>query len=162
MYSLKFFSLGSKKLWALICLHRPCSLHICKDAPIHSSNTIVKFVDDTTVVGFIRNNDEASYRQVVQHLTEWCADNNLALNTDKTKEVVVDFRRSRKAVQDPLFINTEEVERVDSIKFLGTHITKDLTWTRNTSYLVKRAQQTRFFLRKLKQAGLAPVPTSTH
>lgn len=53
----------------------------------------------------------------------------------------------------PLYISGEEVERVDSVKFLGTHITKDLTWTLNTYNLVKRVQQRMFFL---KQSGLAP------
>ncbi|XP_075935394.1 uncharacterized protein LOC142935136 [Anarhichas minor] len=123
-------------------------------SPTYSSNTIVKFADDTTVVGLISNNDETHYRQEVQHLAEWCSDNNLVLNTTKTKEVIVDFRRSRKTTPSPLYISGEEVERVDSIKFLGLHITKDLTWSLNTSHLVKKAQQRLFFLRKLKQAGV--------
>jgi len=37
---------------------------------------------------------------------------------------------------------------------LGLHITKDLTWSLNTSHLVKKAQQRLFFLRRQKQAGL--------
>ena len=123
-------------------------------SPIYSSNTIVKFADDTTVVGFISNNDETHYRQEVQHLTEWCSDNNLVLNTTKTKEVIVDCRRSRNTTPSPLYISGEEVERVDSSKFLGLHITKDLTWSLNTSHLVKKAQLRLFFLWKLKQAGL--------
>ena len=44
---------------------------------------------------------------------------------------------------------------MDSVKFLGTYITKDLTWATNISDLVKRAQKRLFFLRKLKQAGLS-------
>ncbi|KAI3367298.1 hypothetical protein L3Q82_008340 [Scortum barcoo] len=42
------------------------------------------------------------------------------------------------------------------IKFLGIHITSDLTWSMNTAHLVKKAQQRLFFLRKLKRAGLSP------
>ena len=29
----------------------------------HDSNTIIKFVDDTTVLGLITNNDETAYRE---------------------------------------------------------------------------------------------------
>jgi hypothetical protein len=29
----------------------------------HDSNTIIKFADDTTVVGLITNNDETAYRE---------------------------------------------------------------------------------------------------
>ncbi|KAI3367236.1 hypothetical protein L3Q82_008287 [Scortum barcoo] len=44
----------------------------------------------------------------------------------------------------------------NNIKFLGIHITSDLTWSMNTAHLVKKAQQRLFFLRKLKRAGLSP------
>ena len=35
----------------------------------HNSNTIIKFADDTTVVGLITDNDETAYREEVRHLT---------------------------------------------------------------------------------------------
>lgn len=67
--------------------------HDC--TPIHDSNIIIKFADDTTVAGLIHNNDESAYRDEVQKLTAWCSVNNLALNSSKTKELVIDFRRKR-------------------------------------------------------------------
>ncbi len=57
----------------------------------HSSNIIVKFA--TKVVGLITDNDEMAYREEVSTLTKWCQENHLSLNIDKTKELVVDFRR---------------------------------------------------------------------
>ncbi|KAI3357041.1 hypothetical protein L3Q82_003684 [Scortum barcoo] len=128
----------------------------CDCSAIHSTNTIVKFADDTTVVGLISDNDETHYREEIQHLTQWCSTNNLVLNTSKTKEVIVDYRRSRRTEHAPLLIHGEAVERVNNIKFLGIHITSDLTWSMNTAHLVKKAQQRLFFLRKLKHAGLSP------
>ncbi|KAI3353817.1 hypothetical protein L3Q82_004854 [Scortum barcoo] len=68
----------------------------------------------------------------------------------------VDYRRSRRTEHAPLLIHGEAVERVNNIKFLGIHITSDLTWSMNTAHLVKKAQQRLFFLRKLKRAGLSP------
>ncbi len=59
-----------------------------------SSNHIIKFADDTTLVGLISNNDETHYREEVAQLAEWCGVNNLSLNVEKTKEVVMDFRRN--------------------------------------------------------------------
>ena len=109
----------------------------------------MKFADDTTIVGLISDNEEVHYREEVQHLVEWCTDNNLVLNTSKTKAIIVDFRRTRKTTPTPLHINGEEVESVNDIKFLGIHITKDLTWALYTSHLVKKAQPRPFFLRKL-------------
>ncbi|KAI3372543.1 hypothetical protein L3Q82_023021 [Scortum barcoo] len=90
-------------------------------------------------------------------LLKWCCtNNNLVLNTSKTKEVIVDYRKSRRTEHAPLLIHGEAVERVNNIKFLGIHITSDLTWSMNTAHLVKKAQQRLFFLRKLKRAGLSP------
>ena len=127
--------------------------HDCK--PVHGSNTIVKFADDTTVVGLVSNNDETAYREEVEHLAEWCANNNLALNTKKTKEVIVDFRRNKDGTHSPVHLSGEEVERVTSFKFLGVYISEDLSWTTNTSALVKKAHKRIFFLRKLAKLHLS-------
>lgn len=124
--------------------------------PVHGTNTIIKYADDTTVIGLISNNDELAYREEVQHLAAWCADNNLALNSKKTKELIVDFRKSRGGTHTPIHINGTEVERVSSFRFLGVNISDDLSWTHNTSTLIKKAHQRLFFLRRLKKVHLSP------
>ncbi len=126
-----------------------------------SSNHIIKFADDTTVVGLISNNDETHYREEVAQLAEWCGANNLSLNVEKTKEVVMDFRRRNSTDHPPLTIDSSTVERVSSTKFLGMHITEDLTWTTNTMSLSKKAQQRLHFLRRLKRASLPPPILTT-
>ncbi|XP_078265962.1 uncharacterized protein LOC144599117 [Rhinoraja longicauda] len=68
----------------------------------------------------------------------------------KTKELIINFCRSHNGEYAPIFINGNSVERVSSFKFLGTHISKDLTWSTNTATLVKKAQQRLFYLRTLK------------
>lgn len=51
-----------------------------------TANHIIKFADDTTVVGLITNGDESAYRDEVETLMTWCNSHNLSLNTGKTKE----------------------------------------------------------------------------
>uniref|UniRef100_A0A8B9RC03 Alkylated DNA repair protein AlkB homologue 8 N-terminal domain-containing protein n=1 Tax=Astyanax mexicanus TaxID=7994 RepID=A0A8B9RC03_ASTMX len=121
----------------------------------HKDNIILKFADDTAVIGRITGGDEAAYRSEVTRLVLWCEDNNLALNTVKTKELIVDMRKGRRPHQ-PLFIRELEVERVSSFKYLGVHISQDLTWTINTTQLVKKAQQRLYFLRRLRKFGMSP------
>ncbi|KAI4872717.1 hypothetical protein NFI96_007016, partial [Prochilodus magdalenae] len=118
--------------------------HDC--VPIYGSNTIIKYADDTTVIGLIRDNDETAYRDEIQHLSTWCHDNNLTLNTQKTKEIIMDLGRSRSQAHPPVYISGAAVEQVTSFKFLGTHISSDLTWSLNSSVLVKKAQQRLYFL----------------
>nr|XP_046169676.1 olfactory receptor 11A1-like [Oncorhynchus gorbuscha] len=105
---------------------------------VHGSNTIVKFADDTMVVGLINDNDELAYREEVKHLAAWCSDNNVALNAKKTKELIVDYRKSKSCSHSPVVIDGTEVERVPSFKFLGVYISEDLSWTLNTSIVVKK------------------------
>ncbi|KAI4890616.1 hypothetical protein NFI96_006819, partial [Prochilodus magdalenae] len=132
--------------------------HDC--AAMHSSNHIIKFADDMTVVGLMSKNDESAYREEVQRLTDWCRTNNLSLNVDKTKEMVVDFRRTRRD-HSPLHIDGSTVEIVKSTKFLGVHLAEDLTWSLNTSTITKKAQQRLYFLRRLRKAHLPPPILTT-
>lgn len=48
--------------------------HVCSQ--IHTSSTIIKFTDDTTVIGLIEYNNDSDFREEVQHMKPWC-DNNL-------------------------------------------------------------------------------------
>ena len=80
------------------------------------SNSIFKFADDTTVVRWISNNDETEYRNEIENLVNWCSNNNLSLNVNTMKEIVIDFRK-HKGEHAPVYINRDEVERVESFRF---------------------------------------------
>ncbi len=71
----------------------------------HSSTSIVKFADDTVVLGLISNNDETAYLGEIERLTSWCQDNCLSLNVSKTKELIVDFRKRQQRPYTPLMIS---------------------------------------------------------
>ena len=78
---------------------------------MHASNSIIKFADDTTVVGLITNNDGAAYRGEVRALGVWCQEYNLSFNINKTKEMIVDFRKQQRE-HPPIHIDGTVVERV--------------------------------------------------
>ncbi len=86
--------------------------HDCMSS--HSSTSIVKFADNTVVLGLISNNDETTYLDEVEKLTSWCQDNCLSLNVSKTKELIVDFRKRQQWPYTPLMISGTPVERVSS------------------------------------------------
>ncbi len=121
----------------------------------HSSNVIVKFADDTTVIDLITDNYEMAYREEVSTLTKWCQENHLSLNIDKTKELVVDFRRQSRE-HTTISIDKTPVEWVNSFKFFCVHITEDLTWSAHTDAVLKKAHQCLFFLRWLRKFGMSP------
>ncbi len=92
----------------------------------HPSNSIIKFADNTTVVGVITRGDETANREKVQQLAVWCLAKNVLQNTTKTKEVIIDFRRIR-VDHAPLHINGDYVERVSPFEFLEVYISEEPT-----------------------------------
>uniref|UniRef100_A0A8C6L2R7 Reverse transcriptase domain-containing protein n=1 Tax=Nothobranchius furzeri TaxID=105023 RepID=A0A8C6L2R7_NOTFU len=119
----------------------------------HDSVKLIKFADDTTLIGLISDGDESAYRREVERLVYWCSSNNLELNAQKTVEMIVDFRKVT-APSLPLVLTDTPVTTVDSFRFLGTTITHDLRWEPSISSLIKKAQQRMYFLRQLKKDKL--------
>ena len=75
------------------------------------------------MVGLITNNDETAYREEVRG--GWCQENNLSLKINKTKEMIVDFRKQQRE-HPPIHIDETVVKKVESFKFLSIHITDKL------------------------------------
>jgi EAL domain-containing protein (putative c-di-GMP-specific phosphodiesterase class I) len=122
---------------------------------MHTSNSIIKFADDTTVVGLITNNDETAYREMVRSLRVWCQKNDLTLNVNQSKAIIVDFRKQQME-QSPIHIDGTVMEKVESFKFLCIHTMDKLKWSTHTDRVVKKAQQRLFNLRRVKKFGLSP------
>jgi len=116
------------------------------------------YADDTVVVGLISGNDGKAYLEEVAHLSLWCQDSSLMLNVSKTKELIVDFRRTQhQKTYTPVVCMSSgtAVERVSSFRYLEVHITEDLTWTIDIDTLVRKAKQHLFYLR---QRGISMSP----
>jgi len=60
---------------------------------------------NTTLIGLIQDGDKSAYRQGVKELAVWCSLNNLGLNTLKTVEMIVDFRRNPPALPPLTIMN---------------------------------------------------------
>ena len=88
----------------------------------HDPNHIIKFTDDTTVLGLTSRDDETAYREEVEWLSTWCTDNQ-PLNDDNTKEITGDFRKTYPAHIPPNINGSAE----ETVKFLSVHITEELT-----------------------------------
>ncbi|XP_059833317.1 aquaporin-4 isoform X2 [Hypanus sabinus] len=121
----------------------------------YSSNTIDKFADNTIAVLCIKGDDESAYIRENENLVEWCHNNNLSLNLNKTKELIVDFRRGKPEVHEPVIIRGSEVERVSNFKFLGVTISEDLSWIHHINTIAKKARQCLYFLRSLQRFGMS-------
>ncbi|KAK3547190.1 hypothetical protein QTP86_017556, partial [Hemibagrus guttatus] len=119
-----------------------------------NSTTIIKFADDTVVVGLISDNNEMAYLEEIRNLENWCQRNNLLLNVSKTKELIVDFSTKQERNYQTPVINESPVDRVDSFRYLRVHITQDLSWSCYINTVVKKARQRLYHLRRLRDFRL--------
>ncbi|XP_061610528.1 opsin-5 isoform X3 [Phyllopteryx taeniolatus] len=119
----------------------------------HSAVKLRKFADDTTVICLIKDGDESAYRQELERLELWGGRHNLELNTLKTVEMIVDFRRHF-SPQLPLTLSSCLVSTVETFKFLGITVSQDLKWAININSVLKKAQQRIYFMRLLRKHGL--------
>src|SRR4029434_2244387 len=110
---------------------------------------IQKFSDASAVVGCMRDGQEGEYRSLVDNFVQWCRHNHLQLNTTKTKEMVVDFRRSQPPLL-PVSIGGVSVEVVNTYKYLGVHLDSKLDWSANIDAIFKKGQSRLYFLRRLR------------
>ncbi|KAK3528230.1 hypothetical protein QTP86_027681 [Hemibagrus guttatus] len=77
--------------------------------------------------------------------------NKLELNSLKTVKMIVDFIQEGPSPPPPVILCDSLVTSVESFRFLGTTITKELKWEQNIRSLTKKAQQRMYFLRQLKK-----------
>ena len=109
-----------------------------------------KFADDMPLVRLQLNEDSlATYFSHVSLLNEWCEESFLKINVGKTKELVLDARKT-KNVFVPVKVNNEPVEVVSNFKYLSTLIDNRLGFSDKTDLIHNKSQQRLYLLRKLR------------
>jgi hypothetical protein len=88
-----------------------CSIFTHDCVATHASNSLIKFADNTTVVGLITNTNNTAYREEVRAPGVWCQEYNLSLSVNKTKEIV-DSRKQQREHPHIILINRTAVEKV--------------------------------------------------
>ena len=120
----------------------------------NDSCTIIKYADDTVVMGLICQNDEKPYRDELTKFGNWCQGNNLVLNIVKTKEMIINFRRQKNDII-PLTVHDEDVDIVTEYKYLGVHIDSSMSWDMHVRKTHSKANQRLYFLRKMNMFGVS-------
>ena len=101
--------------------------------------SILKYADDTVIVALL--SDQANdYFSQVDEFIRWCDDHYLTLNTTKTKEMVIDFRR-KDADHESVIIHNEAIEQVGNYKYLGTVLNDKSSWRDKTQSVYKNKQE---------------------
>lgn len=81
---------------------------------------LVKFSYDTALLSLLQGS-QSTHGRALSSFSKWCDDNLLDHNVVKTKELIIDFRKNR-GESNASIIHGEEVQTVDTYKYLGTII----------------------------------------
>ena len=117
---------------------------------------IYTYVDDSTIFE-ICNQSRASVTQDSANITaQWSSDNDMRINTNKTKEMVICFCKDRTYVESLPYIdiNGTDIERVTQAKVLGVTISSDLRWNAHVGEIVAKARKRVYMIYQLKCAGI--------
>ena len=73
----------------------------------------------------------------------------------KNKEFTVSFLRNKPVLQ-PLKVNSQQLEEVQTTKLLGVYLSSDLKWTTHIDYVCSKASKRLYAIRTLKRCGVSP------
>ena len=79
-------------------------------------------------------------QQYLNIINDWTKKKKMKLNEKKTKNMIFNFSKKFQ-FNTSLSVNDKEIEVVNETKLLGTFITNDLKWNKNTSELIKNANK---------------------
>jgi len=96
-----------------------------------------KYVDDTTMTEILTSVTSASQMQSFRRtLTDWTLQNDMRINTSKTKELVI----GPWGQHNTTLLQTESgaVERVHDFKLLGVYVDSTLSWTKRVEHIAQK------------------------
>ena len=84
--------------------------------------------------------DNLKTQGYLDKISKWTDDNLMALNAKKSKVMLVNNSKKYQ-FSTGLVMKDEVLDIVDEAKLLGTYITSDLKWNKNTDFLIKEANK---------------------
>lgn len=97
------------------------------DMPLTDDVTIATYADDTAIISSKETLSEASYmiQTELDKIQNWLHKWRIQINTEKSAHVTFAMRRG---ICPPVYLNSTEIPIRDSVKYLGMHLDRRLTW----------------------------------
>ena len=118
---------------------------------------IYKYVDDSTIFEVCQEGDTTQIQESVDMVDIWTNQNDMRLNSEKCKEMIIDFSRNYSLTSgiESVTIGEQVLERVEHAKMLGVTISNNLTWSKHVDNIVSKAGKRVYMLYQLKSAGIS-------
>ena len=115
---------------------------------LHSKTKISLYADDTAVFHHGKDYKVCEYnlQKDFSRILKWLKYNGLFLNANKTKTIL--FGSKRKICIH--YINDNVLDSVESMKYLGVTLDKNLTWSLHVKEVVKKVSGTIAYIRRIR------------
>jgi len=127
-------------------------LYISSLSPVWTSTTMVKYVDDVSIVANIRKDfvteDIKRINAEIDNISRWSEVNNLQLNPAKTVGFI--YHRGNFGASQSVQSMISSVNFQNSVRFLGVYLDNNLRWNTHTSFIEKKCAQRLYILRRLR------------
>ena len=128
------------------------------DLPLGLETTVIStdlYADDTTVCDIQTNMQtlERNLQNSFLLLNKWCRENGMAINTDKTKVMLITSRQKRYNLKNTdLSLNFKgaDLKLTSNEKVLGVHIDENLLWNGHFQYISKKISSHLWLLSQIK------------
>lgn len=120
--------------------------------PIFEENNFNKYADDVYLVVSSKNSEKIP--QELKNIERWAADNNLTLNSSKTREMVV-HKTGVKNWDKNLPEKLDGIERVASMKILGVYFDETLSFKEHLHRVLGGAASSMYAIKILRSKGLS-------
>ena len=118
-------------------------------AGLASHNVKSQVPNDILMYKLFIPKENLNSQSYLNQIERWTEDQKMKLNTNKTKCMIFNFTKS-KQFSPCLTLKNTELETVKEMELLGTIISDDLKWNKNTLNLVKKAYSRMELLRQIK------------
>ncbi|WP_432422668.1 RNA-directed DNA polymerase [Streptococcus dysgalactiae] len=121
------------------------------DLSCTSPTVLFKYADDVVLCQSISNPSElVKFSDNLSNVHCFSNQHNVSLNLSKCSECVFSLSKSTN-LSDPVFIDSEPLSRVSSIKYLGVTIDANLRWSSHIQCCTGKLRRLSFYIRKLRQ-----------
>ena len=107
-----------------------------------SSPRLHMFADDVLLYQVIDSvKDFVSVQENINTIWEWSQQNALTLNPTKCKFMMISRKKNSLLPPAPLHLGGRLLECVNSYKYLGVHLSSDLSWSNHTQHVCVKAKK---------------------
>ena len=107
---------------------------------------------------FAKTFSKPIYFNVLKNVSDWLTVNKLSLNAKKTEYMIIgSYQRLNLIETDPpIYLGTEKIKRVKTIKSLGLMLDETLSWNEQVNAITTKVNRLRFECTKKVKRILRP------